>query len=63
MKILFLCTHNSCRSILAEAAFNHLAAPGMHAYSAGSQDAVVAVLRSRPEPAALQRAAQDLGQR
>ncbi|MBH8610282.1 arsenate reductase ArsC [Pseudomonas mohnii] len=37
MKILFLCTANSCRSILCEAMFNHLAPTGMHAYSAGSQ--------------------------
>lgn len=37
MKVLFLCTANSCRSILSEAVFNHLAPPGMRAYSAGSQ--------------------------
>lgn len=37
MKILFLCTANSCRSILCEAMFNHLAPAGMKAYSAGSQ--------------------------
>ena len=35
MKVLFLCTANSCRSILSEAAFNHLAPAGMRAYSAG----------------------------
>jgi protein-tyrosine-phosphatase len=37
MNILFLCTGNSCRSILAEATFNHLASVGMRAMSAGSQ--------------------------
>lgn len=37
MQILFLCTANSCRSILAEAIFNHLAPAGMRAYSAGSK--------------------------
>lgn len=37
MNILFLCTGNSCRSILAEAVFNHLAPPGWKAMSAGSR--------------------------
>ena len=37
MNILFLCTGNSCRSILAEATFNHLAPSGWTAMSAGSQ--------------------------
>lgn len=36
MNILFLCTGNSCRSILAEATFNHLAPQGWQAMSAGS---------------------------
>ena len=36
MNILFLCTGNSCRSILAEATFNHLVPTGWHAMSAGS---------------------------
>lgn len=37
MNILFLCTGNSCRSILAEATFNALAPVNMRAMSAGSQ--------------------------
>jgi arsenate reductase len=37
MKVLFLCTGNSCRSILGEATFNHLAPPGWRAMSAGSR--------------------------
>ncbi|QDF97893.1 low molecular weight phosphatase family protein [Azoarcus sp. DD4] len=37
MNILFLCTGNSCRSILAEATFNHLAPAGFQAMSAGSK--------------------------
>lgn len=39
MNILFLCTGNSCRSILAEATFNHLAPAGLRALSAGSKPA------------------------
>ena len=37
MNVLFLCTGNSCRSILGEATFNHLAPTGWKAMSAGSQ--------------------------
>ena len=37
MNILFLCTGNSCRSVLAEATFNTLAPVGMRAMSAGSK--------------------------
>ncbi|MCJ8206758.1 arsenate reductase ArsC [Pseudomonas sp. RGM2987] len=36
MKVLFMCTHNSCRSILCEAMFNHLAPQGLEAGSSGS---------------------------
>jgi arsenate reductase len=36
MRILFMCTANSCRSILSEALFNHLAPAGFAAVSAGS---------------------------
>lgn len=39
MNILFLCTGNSCRSVLSEATFNHLAPAGLRAISAGSQPA------------------------
>lgn len=37
MNVLFLCTGNSCRSILGEATFNHLAPDGWKAMSAGSK--------------------------
>lgn len=36
MRVLFMCTANSCRSILSEALFNHLAPAGFEAISAGS---------------------------
>lgn len=39
MNVLFLCTGNSCRSILGEATFNHLAPAGWRAASAGSRPA------------------------
>ncbi len=39
MNVLFLCTGNSCRSILGEATFNHLAPAGWRAVSAGSKPA------------------------
>lgn len=36
-KILFVCTHNRCRSILCEAITRHLAGHRIAAFSAGSQ--------------------------
>lgn len=39
MKILYICTHNRCRSILSEAISNHLAGGEIIARSAGSQPA------------------------
>ena len=36
MKILFICTHNRCRSIIAEAVANHLGEGQLAARSAGS---------------------------
>lgn len=37
MKILYICTHNRCRSILSEAITNHIAHGHIQARSAGSQ--------------------------
>ncbi len=37
MKILYICTHNRCRSILSEAITNHISAGKIVAKSAGSQ--------------------------
>ena len=39
MKILYICTHNRCRSILSEAITNHLSDGTIQAFSAGSQPA------------------------
>ena len=36
-KILFLCTHNSCRSQMAEGLANHLLGEEFRAYSAGTE--------------------------
>ena len=41
MKILYICTHNRCRSILSEAITNHVAGDRIIAKSAGSQPAGV----------------------
>lgn len=41
MKILFICTHNRCRSILAEALTRHISEGRIDARSAGSQPAGV----------------------
>lgn len=37
MKILYICTHNRCRSILSEAITNHFGEGKIQAQSAGSQ--------------------------
>lgn len=53
MNVLFLCTGNSCRSLIGEATFNHLAPDGWHALSAGSKplgklnDRAVALLEEK----------------
>ena len=39
MKLLFICTHNRCRSILAEAITNHMSDGTLEARSAGSEPA------------------------
>jgi arsenate reductase len=58
VNILFLCTGNSCRSLISEAVFKHLAPIGWHAISAGSQptgklnDKALALLASKGIPTA-----------
>lgn len=37
LKLLFVCTHNRCRSVLCEALARHLGGDHIAAYSAGSQ--------------------------
>jgi arsenate reductase len=58
MNVLFLCTGNSCRSLISEAVFNHLAPAGWRAISAGSQptgklnERVLALLAQKGIPTA-----------
>jgi|SRR6266700_914674 len=40
-KILFLCTHNSCRSQMAEGIVNHFLGDRLQAFSAGTEAAFV----------------------
>jgi arsenate reductase len=46
-RILFLCTHNSCRSQMAEALANHYLADRCQAFSAGTEATRVNPLASR----------------
>ena len=50
LNVLFLCTHNSARSVLAECLLNHIGQGRFKAYSAGSSPRE----NQRPNPLALQ---------
>jgi arsenate reductase (thioredoxin) len=56
LNVLFLCTHNSARSILSEALLNHLGGDRFRGYSAGSSPRQ----NQQPNPLAL-RVLQDAG--
>ncbi|MDM0116458.1 arsenate reductase ArsC [Variovorax sp. J22R133] len=49
INVLFLCTHNSARSILAEATLNHIGGGRFHAFSAGCSPRA----NQQPNPMAL----------